>query len=104
MLTAHRETTTTTRIELDLPGDVLFAMRSFGQADAIQQKVKVALALFLFQEGAISLGKAVELAMMNRLQFIEILQSHGIAAYEYTDQDMAWDQDAVAAYAQAIQS
>jgi len=96
MLTTQRE-----RIEIDLPEDVLFAMRGFGKPEVIQRKLKVALALFLFQEGTISLGKAIELANMHRVRFIELLQEHGIAAYEYTDQDFEWDQEAVAAYRHA---
>ncbi len=98
MLTAHKE-----RIEIDLPGDVLFAMRGFGKPDVIRNKLKVALALFLFQEGTISLGKATELADMHRVQFIELLQKHGIAAYDYTEQDFEWDQEAVAAYRHTVQ-
>jgi len=93
----------TTRIELNLPGDVLFAMRSFGQPDIIQQKVKTALALLLFQENAISLGKAAGIAEMNYGQFLDVLQAHGIAAYDYTVQEFAWDNEAVTVYQQAVQ-
>ncbi|MCP4702323.1 MAG: UPF0175 family protein [Gammaproteobacteria bacterium] len=92
----------TTRIELDLPNNILFAMRSFGQPGIIQQKVKTALALLLFQEDAISLGKAAEAAGMNYGQFLDVLQAHGIAAYDCTDQEVAWDNEAVAAYLQTV--
>ncbi|GAK58309.1 hypothetical protein U27_05283 [Candidatus Vecturithrix granuli] len=94
----------TTRIELDLPSDVLFALRSFGQPGVIRQKVKTALALLLFQEDAISLGKAADVADMSYGQFLDVLQAHGIAAYDYTEQAFAWDNEAVAAYQQAVQS
>jgi predicted HTH domain antitoxin len=93
----------TIRIELDLPSDVLFAMRSFGQPDIIQQKVKTALALLLFQEDAISLGKAAEVAGMNYGQFLDVLQTHGIAAYDYSVQELTWDNEAVTAYQQMVQ-
>lgn len=102
MLTAQREQKT--RIELELSGDVLFAMRGFGNPDVIRYKLKLALAVFLFQEGTISLGKAIELTEMHRTQFITLLNEHGIGAYDYTDQDFEWDQDAVAAYRHVIQS
>ncbi len=98
MLPAHGE-----RIEIDLPGDVLFAMKGFGKPDIIRKKLKVALALFLFQEETISLGKAIELADVHRVEFMDILKKHGIAAYDYTEQDFEWDQDAVAAYRQSVQ-
>lgn len=97
MIAAQRE-----RIELDLPGDVLFAMRGVGKPDIIQKKLKAALALFLFREETISLGKATELAEMSRVRFIELLQAHGLAAYEYTEHDFGRDQEAVAAYRQAM--
>ena len=98
MLTAHRE-----RIEIDLPRDVLFAMEGLGEPDIIGRKVKVALALFLFQEGTISLGRALELADMHRVEFIELLEKHGTAAYDYTERDFEQDQEAVAAYRRAVE-
>ena len=94
----------TTRIEVDLSGDVLFAMKSFGHPGKVQQKIKTALAVFLFQEDAISFGKAAEIADMPQGQFRDLLQAHGIAAYEYTDETMARDDEAVAAIQQAVPS
>ena len=64
----------------------------------------MALALLLFQENAISLGKAAEVADMNYGQFLDVLHAHGIAAYDYTEQEVAWDNEAVATYQQAAQS
>lgn len=92
----------TTRIELDLSDDLMFAMKSFGQQGKVQQTIKKALALFLFQENAISSGKAAEIADMSPAQFHDLLQTHDIAAYEYTDEAMAWDDQAVTAYQQAM--
>jgi predicted HTH domain antitoxin len=94
----------TTRVEVDLSNDVVFAMKSFGQVGKVQQTIKTALAVFLFQEDAISFGKAAEVAGMSEGQFRDLLQAHGIAAYEYTDDAMVWDDAAVAAYQQAVQS
>lgn len=94
----------TTRVEVDLSNDVVFAMKSFGQSGKVQQTIKTALAVFLFQEDAISFGKAAEVAGMSEGQFRDLLQAHGIAAYEYTDDAMAWDNEAVAAYQQTVQS
>jgi predicted HTH domain antitoxin len=99
MITADRE-----RIEIDLPTDVLFAMRGIGKPEIVRKKLKVALAVFLFQEETISLGKATELAEMSRVQFIELLQSYGIAAYEYSERDFGQDMEAVNTYRQAVQA
>jgi predicted HTH domain antitoxin len=91
------------RIEIDLPADIIFAMHATDKPEEIQKKLKMALAIFLFQEGSISLGKATELAEMNRVRFIEVLAEHGIAAYEYSEKDFERDQQAVAAYRHAIE-
>ncbi|MCI5160329.1 MAG: hypothetical protein D3906_18270, partial [Candidatus Electrothrix sp. AUS1_2] len=55
----------TVQIEFDLPRDVLFAMKSFGRPEVIRQKVRTALALLLFRENAVSLGKAADVAEMS---------------------------------------
>lgn len=57
----------------------------------------------LFQEDAISLRKAAEVAGMNYGQFLDVLQTHGIAAYDYTVQEFTWDNEAVTAYQQMMQ-
>jgi predicted HTH domain antitoxin len=91
------------RIEIDLPADIIFAMHATDKPEEIQKKLKMALAIFLFQEGSISLGKATELAEMNRVRFIEMLTEYGLAAYEYSEKDFERDQQAVAAYRHTIE-
>jgi predicted HTH domain antitoxin len=86
------------RIEIDLPRDVIFAMRQLQRPEEVKRKVKVALALLLFQERTISLGKAVELSEMSRVKFMEVLKDHDIPAYEYDDRDFQRDQETVAKY------
>lgn len=43
-------TTKTERIEIDLPQDILFAMRGLEKPEEIKKKLKIALVLLLFQE------------------------------------------------------
>jgi predicted HTH domain antitoxin len=76
-------TTKTERVEIELPRDIIFAMRGLQKPEEVKKKLKIALAIFLFQERAISLGKATELTKMSRVRFIEVLKEHGIPAYEY---------------------
>jgi len=76
------------RIEIDLPRDVIFAMRQLQKPEEVKRKIKVALALFLFQERTISLGKAVELSEMSRVKFMEVLKDHDIPVYEYYERDL----------------
>lgn len=91
-------TTKFERIEIDIPHDIIFAMRLLKKPDEIKKKVKAALALLLFQEKTISLGKAAELAETSRVKFMEVLREHDIPAYEYDEKDFQSDQKAVGKY------
>jgi predicted HTH domain antitoxin len=92
------ETTKSERIEIDLPQDIIFAMRGTERPEEIKKKMKMALAILLFQERSISLGKATELAGMSRVRFIEVLKRYGLPAYEYSDKDFERDQQAIVRY------
>jgi len=84
------------RIEVELPQDIIFAMRGLQKVEDIKKKLKIALAILLFQEKAISLGKATELAEMSRVTFIELLKRYGISAYEYREKDFEKDKQMIA--------
>jgi predicted HTH domain antitoxin len=96
-------TTKTERIEIDLPEDIIFAMRGIEKPEEVKKKLKIALAILLFQERSISLGKATELAEMSRVRFMEVLKEHNISAYEYGDRDFERDQQVIAKYREAIE-
>jgi len=68
-----------------------------------KKEVKIALSIFLFQERAISLGKATELTKISRVRFIEVLKEHGIPAYEYGDEDFVRDQQMIVEYREMIE-
>ena len=87
--------TKTERIDVELPKDILFAMEVFDNPEKIRKKIKIALAIFLFQEGAISLDKATELAEMSRAGFIDVLREHGMTAYEYGEKDFEREQQII---------
>jgi predicted HTH domain antitoxin len=89
------ETTKTERIEIDLPQDIIFAMRGLEKPEKVKKKLKIALAILLFQERSISLGKATELAGMSRVRFIEVLKEHDISAYEYGEKDFEREQQVI---------
>ena len=90
------------RIVIDLPQDIIFAMRGLGGPEGVKSKLKTALAIFLFQERAISLGKATELTEMTRAKFLELLKEHNLAAYEYTENDFKRDQQFIASTREEI--
>lgn len=83
------------KIEMEIPKDILFAMREVKDSEKIKKKLNTALAMFLFQERSISLGKAVELAGTSRVKFMEILKAHRLPAYEYSEKDFGMDAEAV---------
>jgi predicted HTH domain antitoxin len=93
----------TERIEIDLPEEIIFAMRGLEKPGEIKMKLKIALAILLFQERSISLGKATELAEMSRVKFMEVLKEHGIPAYEYGEKDFGKDQQTMAKYREALE-
>ena len=64
----------TEKIEIDLPEDIIFAMKGLEKPEEVKKKLKITLAILLFQERAISLGKATELSEMSRVKFMEVLK------------------------------
>ena len=95
-------TTKTERVEIELPRDIIFAMRGLQKPEEVKKKLKIALAIFLFQERAISLGKATELTKISRVRFIEVLKEHGIPAYEYGEKGFEKDQQVIAGYRKMV--
>jgi len=96
------KTTKMERIAIDLPQDIIFAMRGLEKPEEVKRKLKIALAILLFQEGSISLGKATELTEMSRVRFIEVLREHGIPAYEYGKKSFEKDQQAIDRYRRMV--
>ena len=86
------------KIEIDLPQDIIFVMRGMEKPDYVKRKMKMALAMLLFQEKSISLGKAAELADVSRVRFMDVLKEHGLPSYEYSEQDFERDRDAIVKY------
>ncbi len=72
-----------TTVTLELPSDVLLTTR------LTKSELKVELAIHLFDQGKLSLGKARELADMDIWQFMQLLGARGITAHydveEYED-------------------
>lgn len=101
VMMSTRKIIKTERIELDLPQDVIFVMKGMEKPEEVKKKLKIALAILLFQEKTISLGKAIELAGMSRIRFIEVLKNHNVSAYEYSEKDFEKDQQAIVKYRRA---
>lgn len=75
-------------IVLNIPDSVLQGLR-IPEAE-IAERLRTELALALYAQGALSLGKAAELAEMNRMLFGELAGRRGIARH-YGDEELAQD-------------
>lgn len=73
---------------LHIPDSVLQGLR-IPEAE-VAQRLRTELALALYAQGALSLGKAAELAEMNRMLFGQLVGQRGIARH-YGDTEL--DQD-----------
>lgn len=56
-----------------------------------ESELKIEVAIMLFQQKRLSLGKASELAQMNRFQFEKILKQRNIPTYTYDVEDLEID-------------
>jgi predicted HTH domain antitoxin len=77
---------------VELPDELLDLLRTthLGSRSEAEQ-VRVALAIHLFIEEVVSIGKAAELAGVQRIPFEELLVQIGVATVRYDVED--YDQD-----------
>lgn len=75
-------------MSLNIPDSVLQGLR-IPEAE-IAQRLRVELAIALYAQGALSLGKAAELAEMNRMTFGEMVGQRGVARH-YGEAELAQD-------------
>lgn len=73
---------------LNIPDSVIAGLR-IPEAE-IPQRLRMELAIALYAQGALSLGKAAELAEMDRMPFGEMVGSRGIPRH-YGGADLAQD-------------
>ena len=81
---------------IDVPEDILVLLRQprlGGRAEA--EQVRMALAIHLFQQGVISVGRAAELAGEPRATFGLLLGEMGIPPVRYDLEDYQADVEAI---------
>jgi predicted HTH domain antitoxin len=77
---------------VELPEDILTLLAQTRLGDRPQSdQVRIAVAIHLFQEGIISVGKAAELAGEPRIGFEHFLAGIGIAPVQYDEEMYAQD-------------
>jgi predicted HTH domain antitoxin len=69
-----------------MSNDILASL-SVGIKDLIQY-MRLTAAIVYFQDKKLSLGKAAELAGMNRLNFMDILSRQGIVIFDYDESEL----------------
>ena len=75
-------------VTLHIPDSVVQGLR-IPEAE-IPQRLRTELAIALYAQGALSLGKAAQLAEMNRMLFGELVGQRGIARH-YGEAELAQD-------------
>lgn len=77
----------TETISFEIPQDLLASLK-MGSAD-LGQSIRLLAAITYFQEKKLSLGKAAQLAGVNRLAFMDVLSQRGIVIFDYDESMLA---------------
>lgn len=62
---------------------------------ALAQNIRLLAAIEYFKDKKLSLGKAAQLAGLNRLQFMDVLADHGIVVFDFDETVLAEDLDGI---------
>lgn len=73
-------------INIPVSKEILFILKKDEQS--FQQEILRILALYLFKEKKLSLGKSAELAGMEKNEFVYLLGQHKIDIYQYSETEL----------------
>jgi predicted HTH domain antitoxin len=73
------------QVLLDLPDDLLLALRE--QPEEVLHEVRLIAAIHYLQAKRLSLGQAARLAGVSRLDFLDLLATRGIPAFDLSTAD-----------------
>lgn len=76
-------------IQIDLPADILLTLN--GSEKELQQEIKYALAIRLYCNQKVTLGKAAQIAGLSRLQFEVLLAENEIPISNLSLEDVLTD-------------
>lgn len=79
----------TATISFEVTQDLLASLKL--GPEALGQSMRLHAAIAFFQDKKLSLGKAAQLAGLNRLQFMDILATHGITVFDFDESVLASD-------------
>ncbi len=83
----------TETISFEVPQDLLASLK-LGSA-SLAQSIRMLSAIAFFKEKKLSLGKAAQLAGLNRLQFMDVLSKKGIVVFDYDESIVASDLEGI---------
>ena len=75
-------------IQVSLPSDILSMLDE--SEDVLVKRIKISLAIQLYSEGKVTIGKAAQIADMPRLNFENLLADHQIPISSLAIEDV-WD-------------
>ena len=73
-------------ISFEVSQDILDTLKV--GSDELLKRMRLLTAITYFQENKLSLGKAAELAGMNRLAFMDILSKKNIVIFDYDESEL----------------
>lgn len=87
-MTARIET-----VSFEIPQDLLASLKV--GAETLGQQIRLLAAIAYFQEKKLSLGKAAQLAGVNRLAFMDILAEQGVVIFDYDETELTVELDGI---------
>ena len=78
-------------IPVDIPSDILIALNETEKE--LKYHFQVAIAMMLFQEGKLTLGKAIQMSGLTRLEFEKSLAKNKISVSELNIEQIMSDVD-----------
>ena len=72
-------------VSIDIPEDVLLSLRE--QPAELSQEIGLVAAIHYFKEKRLSLGQAARFAGINRLDFLDALNTRGVSAFDLSVED-----------------
>jgi predicted HTH domain antitoxin len=85
---------TTETVSFEISQDILASLK-VGAAE-LERNMRLLAAIDYFQEKKLSLGKAAQLAGMNRLAFMDALAEKGVVMFDYDESMLASEFSGVA--------
>ena len=77
-------------LETLLPEDIFRTLQSSGIfKEALSEQTRRLLAMHLYQDRVLSLGKSARLAGMNLWEFIELISEYKIPVMDYSEEELA---------------